>query len=58
MTKIPPVKVIGFLELDSTAVIDGIKNQAELLSKAYSDTLHTILSRECTQLFSLMKERR
>lgn len=58
MAKIPPVKVIGFLELDSTAVIAGIKNQAESLSRAYSDTLHTIMSRECSQLLSLMKERR
>ncbi|KAL8426027.1 hypothetical protein Efla_001945 [Eimeria flavescens] len=52
------VKTIGFIELDSSSVIEGIRKQALVLSKEYAETLHQIASRERVELETLIKNRR
>lgn len=54
----PKVQTIGFIQLDSATVIDGLREQALVLSKAYADTLHEIARRESADLKKLISERR
>ncbi|CDI85908.1 hypothetical protein EPH_0064790 [Eimeria praecox] len=55
---IPKVKTVAFIQLDSSTVIDGIQQQALVLSRAYADTLHEIAKRERVDLKKLIDERR
>ncbi|CDJ60958.1 hypothetical protein EMWEY_00008520 [Eimeria maxima] len=55
---IPKVKTVAFIQLDSSTVIDGIQQQALVLSRAYADTLHEIAKRERMELKKLINERR
>lgn len=55
---IPKVKTIGFIQLDSSTVIKGIRKQALVISNAYADTLHQIALRESGDLKSLICEMR
>ncbi|CDJ47273.1 Axonemal 1-beta dynein heavy chain dynein heavy chain, related [Eimeria brunetti] len=55
---IPKVNTVAFIQLDSSTVIDGIRRQALVLSRAYAETLHEIAKRERVELKKLIKERR
>ncbi|CDI78970.1 hypothetical protein EAH_00009160 [Eimeria acervulina] len=55
---IPKVKTVAFIQLDSSTVIDGIRRQALVISRAYADTLHEIAKRERLDLKKLINERR
>ncbi|KAL8448543.1 hypothetical protein Emed_003723 [Eimeria media] len=52
------IKTIGFIQLDSSEVINGIRKQALVLSKAYADTLHQIAMRERAELDILILRKR
>ncbi|KAL8274185.1 hypothetical protein Esti_001870 [Eimeria stiedai] len=52
------IKTIGFIQLDSSAVIDGIRKQALVLSKVYADKLHQIAMREKADLDMLILHKR
>ncbi|OEH75761.1 axonemal 1-beta dynein heavy chain dynein heavy related protein [Cyclospora cayetanensis] len=58
LSSVPKVKTIGFIQLDSSEVINGIRKQALSLSKAYAATLYQIMRHETTDLKTLIREGR